>query len=79
MASPVTSDLSRSTRVGPEGPEFWIQPCGYTVEGNTPPFPDSALAGDYKSYLEMDLHYLEELWLEQFVISKNSFRCWLMH
>jgi hypothetical protein len=41
------------------------------VEGNTPPFPDSVLAGDYKSYLEMDLHYLEELWLEQFVISKN--------
>ncbi|EFX64500.1 hypothetical protein DAPPUDRAFT_334128 [Daphnia pulex] len=67
MSSPVTGDLSRSTRVGPEGPEFWIQPCGYTVEGNTPPFPDSALARDYKSYLEMDLHYLEELWLEQFV------------
>ncbi|XP_046641344.1 uncharacterized protein LOC124326500 [Daphnia pulicaria] len=70
MSSPVTGDLSRSTRIGPEGPEFWIQPCGYTVEGNTPPFPDSVLAGDYKSYLEMDLHYLEELWLEQFCLDK---------
>lgn len=69
MASPVTGDLSRSTRIGPEGPEFWIQPCGYTVEGNIPPYPDSVLAGDYKSYLQMDLLYLEQ-WLGNFCQDK---------
>ncbi len=70
MPSPVIGDLSRTTRVGPEGPEFWIQPCGFTVEGNIPPNSDSVLAGSYKSYLQMDLLYLEQ-WLENFVISKN--------
>jgi hypothetical protein len=40
------------------------------VEGNTPPYPDSVLAGDYKSYLQMDLLYLEQ-WLGNFVITEK--------
>jgi len=77
MSSPVTGDLSQSARVGPEGPEFWIQPCGYPVEGGTPPYPDQILAADYKSYLEMDLLYLDQ-WLQEFVNLKKFIFCCLI-
>jgi len=69
MSSLVTGGLSRSARVGPEGPEFWIQPCGYTVDGGIPPFADQDIARAYKIDLQQDKIYLDQ-WLENFVSSK---------
>lgn len=69
MSLPVTDQtLSGSARVGPEGPEFWVQPCGQSMEGTggTPPVPDSVLAEHYQMYLSQDLLYLEQ-WKEDFV------------
>lgn len=69
MSLPVTDDLTRSTQVGPEGPEFWIKPCGFTVTGSEPPEPDFVLAENYALQLGVDLSYVNN-WKENFCQDK---------
>lgn len=66
MSLPVTDSTSRNTRVGPEGPEFWILPCGYPVTGSDPPESDVTLAENYALQLGVDLTYVNN-WKENFV------------
>ena len=57
---------ARNARATPDGPEYWIQPCGVPSEGGDPPAFDSDLANFYADHLYNDLLYLNN-WKNTYV------------
>lgn len=63
MAAPSTSQLTANI---PEGTEYWVQPCGGEVTGNTPPASDADLAETMSLEVSLALNAVNN-WKENFV------------
>lgn len=71
MANPVDESTPFAARIASEGPEFWIQPCGYQVTGNSPPSPDAALAESYALQLNLAINNIDN-WKNEYVSTSHS-------